>query len=243
MKRLRLGCIRVRWGSPWFGHVVGAAMPVVDRWLILFDPDTPVSVQLEVRRIMADLCAIRTAYQFSPPWRSNPRSLQAMLEAAEGFADGLGLKLDALIYPDEDEILPIDLADEMVGCWREGAQHILFPYLLTWDDIEHVRPVYDYMWAPHCKVLRWKRGMKFIPGYAGYCRPTDAYQGNSRRSQRPLRHTPFTTQTLRERRDRERARLRPWIYDEVGPPLAFDPAMTWAEYLKLSGERRKVAVH
>jgi hypothetical protein len=242
MKRLRLGCIRVRWGSPWIGHVVGAANPVVDRWLVLFDPQTDVGTEIEVRQVVRAQSADRAAFQYARPWRSNPASLQGMLVAAEEFAASMGREIELLVYPDEDEILPPSLGEDVAEL-NDDCRYLMFSYLLTWGDVDHVRPVYDYMWAPHCKAVFWRAGMKFTPAYPGCCRPVGATLTNSRYSRFPLRHTCFTDEALRARRDRERGRLRPWVYDEVGPPIPYDPTMTWREFRAQSSERATVVVH
>ena len=120
------------------------------------------------------------------PWVSNSESLQRVLEYANSQNGALP---NYLVYPDQDEILPvqwpkyIDFLDK-----RKSKLGILFGYLTCWNNTTAVLPLkYAMPRRFHCKILRLHSGLNFLL-YRRYYTPNVSYK-TLVKSVWPIRHT------------------------------------------------------
>ena len=153
------------------------------------------------------------------------------LEAGMRMVDDM--KPDIVLFPDEDELFPDNLADEIAD-WREVwdvRPTMSFASFQCIDNPQQILMEHIYRQAPHCKVLRWSPGISYTAGYAGWCWPLSHYQQKKYFCPYPLRHMAYMTQAQRDWRLTTRngpsTGDREWYTKKRFRLATYVPNMTW----------------
>jgi hypothetical protein len=171
---------------------------------------------------------------------SQPLTLAALVELA------LKHKPEIILLPDEDEVFPDRLTEE-IAKWRQvWDQHptMSFQFFHSWSSPDRIISENVARVGKHCKVVHNVPGLlnMYLGRYAGWCWPSLLYRQRKYHCHYPLRHLAYMTEELRTRR---LSKVRPttttgwwqW-YSRERETMPYDPDMTWKEWVTMVGPLR-----
>jgi len=169
---------------------------------------------------------------------SQARTLDACMRLADQ------IKPEIVVLPDADEMLPApDRLNPIIDEWRkvwDVRPTMSFRMLQAYGDMDHVLAENVAFVNWHCKIIRWRPGISYLDGYAGWCWPSQLYRQKKFRCPLPLLHLPYMTEAMRQKRlaRREVTTRGQWAWwERPRKSMPYDPDMTYAEWERLVGPR------
>ncbi len=153
---------------------------------------------------------------------------------------------------DSDELPPGRFAEEFARFKALGLWSMDMMNFECWGDPLHIVADFPYKAPPHCRVMRWEKGLN--PGaYHKAHRFRFWCDKSLYKCDYPVRHLAFMTPEIRERR-RQRglsaSHKSNWKREAEGPgawslvehpTIPYDPDMTWKQYLEQSEQWKRSA--
>lgn len=170
---------------------------------------------------------------------SKPWTQAGSLEAGMRMVDDL--KPDVVLFPDEDELFPDNLADEIAE-WRkvwDRRPTMSFSAFQCIDNPGRILMEHLYRQAPHCKALKWSPRISYAAGYAGWCWPSSLYKQKKYACPYPLRHMAYMTEAQRIGRlathNGASSGDREWYSKKYFHTADYDSSLTWEEWCNRTG--------
>jgi len=84
------------------------------------------------------------------------------------------IKPDIVLFPDDDEVYPKNLKDQLEVFWNDKQKLTFwFRLLYLWGDPYHFRSDGKWKCIHHVRAMKWQQGITYVPHYAGYACPSN----------------------------------------------------------------------